>query len=152
MPLEAGGGLSGGGGAAAGSYRVLGQRPDILVRSGTDVVDAMTITVAELVYGVTFSFTIPRSEWAGMGTQGEASLYASWVQAIGAMDEVIGMSYTQDVNAAGLLRDAMVITVGTPDGLNSAEVTRPMATLNSGATFQAVRDAYATLTQTAAQT
>lgn len=150
MALEPADTGTAGGGAAAGSFKVLGQRPDILVRSGTDVVDAMTITVAELVYGVTFSFTIPRSEWAGMGTQGEASLYASWVQAIGAMPEVVGLAYSQNVNAAGLLRDVMVITVGTQDGLNTAEIDWPLHTLNSGNAFQAVRDAYATLAQTAA--
>lgn len=141
-----------GGGAAAGSFDVLGQRPDVLVRSSTDVIDAMTITVEENLYGIVFSFTIPRSEWKGMGTQGEASLYASWVQAIGAMDEVVGMAYSQDVTASGLLRDVLVITVGTPDGQHEADVTWPLRTLNTGAAFGAVRAAYKTLTDTAALT
>lgn len=139
-----------GGGAAAGTFTVLGQRPDILVRGANQVVDAMTITVQENTYGVEFSFTIPRSEWQGMGTQGEASLYASWVQAIGAMDEVVGMAYTQDVNAQGLLRDELIITVATPDGNNEASVVWPLRTLNSGAAFGAVRAAYQTLVDTAA--
>lgn len=91
MALEQLGGGDGGG-AAPGTFEVLSQRPDVLVRSATDVVDAMTITVSEKTYGVIFSFTIPRKEWQGMGTQAEAALYASWVQEIGSRPEVVGMS------------------------------------------------------------
>lgn len=131
---------------------MLTQRPDVLVRSATDVVDAVTITVEEKTYGVVFSFTISKREWQGMGTQGEAALYASWVQEIGSRPEVIGMGYSQDVNASGNLRDVIVITVGTPDGLHEAEVSWPLATLNSGGAFQAIADTYSTLTQTAALT
>lgn len=141
-----------GGGAAAGTFEVLGQRPDVLVRSATDVQDAETITVQENLYGVVFAFTIPKAEWQGMGTQGEAALYAGWVQAIGAMPEVVGMSYSQDVNASGLLRDIMVIGVGTPDGSHEAEVTWPLRTLNTEAAFAAVRNTYQTLVNTAALT
>lgn len=46
----------------------------------------------------------------------------------------------------------MTITVGTPDGQHEADVTWPLATLNSGAAFGAIADAYKTLTQTAAAT
>lgn len=151
MPLDPVGGAEGGG-AAPGTFRVIGQRPDVIVRSATDVIDAETITVEENLYGVVFSFSIPKAEWKGMGTQGEAALYASWVQAIGAMPEVVGLTYSQDVTRAGLLRDVLVITVGTPDGQHEADLTWPLRTLNSGEAFGAVRAAYKTLTDTAALT
>lgn len=142
-----------GGGPEAGSYTVLGQRPDIMVRSVNDVIDAMTITVRENRYGVVFSFTMPRSEWLGVGTQAEAGLLASWVQAIGGHEHVIGLGYTQDVvTGSALLRDEMVITVGTPNGQHEAEITWPLRTLNTPAAFQAIDDTYANLAATAALT
>lgn len=140
MALEPVGG--GGGGGAAGTYEVLDQRPDILIQSATQVVDAMTITVSEKLYGVIFSFTIPRREWAADGTQYWASLYASWVQAMGADERVVGMSYTQLLTASNALKDAMEITVGLPNRSDTADVTWPIATLNSEAAFGAVQTAY----------
>lgn len=150
MALEPVGG--GGSEGAPGTFEVLGQRPDVLVRSATDVVDAETITVQDNVYGVVFSFTITKQEWQGEGTQIAASQYASWVQAMGSRSEVVGMTYSQDVTASGLLRDVLVITVGTPDGNHEADVTWPLRTLNTVAAFQAVADTYANLTATAGLT
>jgi hypothetical protein len=142
----------GGGGGAPGSFEVIGQRADVLVRSATSVVDAMTITVQENTYGVIFSFTISRQEWQGLGTQGAAALYASWVQEIGGLPEVVGMTYSQDVNASGLLRDVIVISVATPDGRHETDLSWPLSSLNSQGAFAAISAAYKTLTQTAALT
>lgn len=132
-------------GVTPGSYRILGQRPDVIVRSATDVIEAMTITVEEKMYGVIFSFTMPRSEWLGVGTQAEGGLLASWVQTIGGHEHVVGLGYTQDVNVSGLLRDEMVITVGTDDGENTAELVWPLRTLNTPAAFAAIDQTYQAL-------
>jgi len=145
--------VGGGGGVAEqGSFTVLGQNPTILVQGASQVVDAMTITVQDSTYGITFSFTIPRTEWAGEGTQAAATLYASWVQYIAARPGTVAVAYAAEVNAAGLLYDALIVTVGTPDGLNTANVTVPLAQANSTATFDALNAAEATLTATAALT
>jgi len=151
MALEPVGGGDGGG-APAGSFKVLGQTPAIQVYAGTKVRDAVNITVQELTYGVTFSFTIPRTEWIGMGTQGEASLYASWVQYIGARDHVVGLNYTEDVNASGNLTDMLLVTLATPDGNNTAEVEIELSQANAGATFAKLDAAYQVLVDTAALT
>jgi hypothetical protein len=151
MPLDALD-LGSGGGAAPGSFRVLGQVPAIQVYAGTKVRDAVQITVQELTYGVTFSFTIPRTEWAGEGTQGAAELYAGWVQYIGARDHVVGLSYTEDVNASGNLTDMLLVTLATPDGNNVAEVEVELAQANTEATFGKLDAAYQTLVATAALT
>jgi len=148
MTLVAGGGLTGGISAPPGSFTVLGQRPDILVQSPTSVVDAVTITVQENIYGVVFQFTIPKSQWVGMGTQGEANLYASYVQHLGGMTEVVGMAYSQDVNAAGLLVDEMIVTVGTPDLVHTADVAIPFSWLGTGNDTQAVTSTYQTVIAT----
>jgi len=64
-------------------------------------------------------------------------------------DHVIGMAYTQDVNAAGTLVDQMIITVGTPDGEQAADLTIPLSALNNPSSFQKVDDLYAVVARTA---
>lgn len=138
-----------GGGAAPGSFTVLGQYPDLLVQSATRVVNAQTIVARENIYGVSFQFTIPMTEYMGEGPDAAAGLRAGWIQAMAAHDHVVGMTYTQDVNAAGTLVDQMVITVGTPDGENTADLTIPLAQLNAPGSFQKVDDLYAIVARTA---
>lgn len=140
---------SAGAAAVPGSFKVVGQRPNILIQGGSQVVEAMTIDVQETLYGIFFSFTIPRTQWAGDGTQAEANFYTSTVQAIAAAPEVIAVSYAQDVNAAGALIDTLIVTVETPDGLNTAVVTLPLLTANTPASFAKIAAAVATLTSTA---
>lgn len=147
MVLPAG---EGGGPGNEGKFKVLSQRPDIMVRAANDVIDGMTITVRDLVYGVVFSFTMPRKEWLGVGTQAEGGLLASWVQQIGGHAHVVDMGYSQDVTKVGLVRDVMVITVGTDDGEHAADVTWPLRTLNTPEAFAAIDATYENLRQTAA--
>jgi hypothetical protein len=152
MPLDAGEGASGGGGAAAGTFKVLGQHETPLIQGANTVVNGMQITVQENTYAVVFSFTIPYAEWQADGTRYWAELYAGWVQAMGADDDVVGMYYAQDVNASGNLIDTMFVTVGTPDGLNTATVQIALANLNTEASFGKVHAAYAQLQKTLALT
>ncbi len=138
-----------GGGAAPGSFTVLGQYPDLLVQSATRVVNAETIVARENIYGVSYQFTIPMTEYTGAGPEASAGLRAGWIQAMAGHDHVVGMAYTQDVNASGTLVDQMVITVGTPDGENTADLTIPLASLNAPGAFQQVDDLYAIVARTA---
>lgn len=148
VEIDSGAGVS----AAPGSYKVVGQRPNILIQSGSHVVDAMTIDVQETLYGIYFAFTIPRTQWASDGTQNEANYYTGLVQSIAAYAPVIAVSYAQDVNAAGALIDTLIVTVATPDGLSTANVTVPMGSLGGTAPFAAIDKAVAILTATAALT
>jgi hypothetical protein len=110
----------------------------------------MQITVQELVYDVVFSFTIPLVEWQADGTKYWAELYAGWVQAMGADDDVVGMYYAQDVNASGNLVDTMFVVVGTADGLNTTTVSIALSQLGGTAAFGKVHAAYARLQHTLA--
>ena len=138
-----------GGGAEPGSFTVLGQYPDLLVQSATRVVNAQTIVARENIYGVSYQFTIPMTEYMGAGPEASAGLRAGWIQAMAAHAHVIGMAYTQDVNAAGTLVDQMVITVGTDDGEQAADLTIPLASLNAPGSFQKVDDLWAIVARTA---
>lgn len=146
--IETGGAVAG----APNSFKVLGQRPTVLVQGGSHVIDAMTIDVQDSMYGIFFSFTIPRTEWAGDGTQNEASYYAGLVQYIAGRENTVAVAYAQDVNAAGALIDTLIVTVGTPDGLNTANVTVPLLAAGQPSTFAALDKAEATLVKTAALT
>jgi hypothetical protein len=48
--------------------------------------------------------------------------------------------------------DTLIVTVGTPDGLQSAIATVPLLTADSLASATAIADAYANLTTVAAAT
>lgn len=132
-------------GAPPNSFQVLGQYPDLLIQSATRVVNAQTIIARELIYGVTFQFTIPMTEYMGEGPQAAAGLRAGWIEAMAQHTHVTGLTYTQDVNSSGALVDQMIVTVGTSDLANTAELTYPLEQLNTPAAFQAVDDLYAKL-------
>lgn len=164
MPLD---NSIGGAGATPGSYTVIGQSPTILVQGAGTVVDAMTITVNVVTVGVVISFTVPRSVWlaagttAGAGAGGAgtstgvgvlASQYAALVEALAMLAPVVAMSYAQDVNAAGNLVDVLIVTVGTPDGLQTANVTVPLDPAKEATSNNAILAAYANLQAVAALT
>lgn len=137
-------------GGVTGAFKVLSQEPTVLNRGANDVVDAMKITVQDKVYGVVFSFTIPRTEWAGEGTRVAAADYASYVQTIGGHEHVVGLAYAQDTDAATMLYDSLVVIVGTPDGDNTAEVQLDMRQLNTPGAFSKIDATYNHLAAVAA--
>lgn len=135
--------LDGGGGAAAGTFKVLLQKPDILQRGLTDVVDAVTATVQELEYGIVFSFTRSRSSWEGGAVQAAASFFAGNIQALAAYRHVLGIGYTQDTSVSGNLIDQLVITVGTDDGDQEASFVWPLEQIDSQAVYAKVDAVFA---------
>jgi len=135
--------LDGGGGAAAGTYKVLLQKPDILVQGVNNVVDAVTATVQEMEYGIVFSFTRSRSSWEGGAVQAAASFFAGNIQALAGYRHVQGISYTQDTNASGNLIDQLVITVGTDDGDQEASFVWPLEQVDSQAVYAKVDSVFA---------
>ena len=138
MPLDK---LDGGGGGAAGSYKVLLQRPDILVQGVNNVVDA--VTVQDTLYGVVFSFTRSRSSWEGGAVQAAASFFAGNIQALAEYRHVQGIAYTQDTSASGGLIDQLVVTVGTDDGDQEASFVWPLEQVDSQALYAKVDSVFA---------
>jgi hypothetical protein len=131
----------------SGSVRDVQSRDTILVKADGSVVDAATITAVDGVYGITFAFTLPKTDWRAEIIQVSASNYASYIQTIGGHDHVIAAYYAPDTNAAGLLVDTLVVVVETTDGGSQAEVSIPFAMLNTPQAFARIDAAYATLTQ-----
>jgi len=135
-------GIDGGGGPVTGDYIVTSQEPDILVYQGNRVVQAQTIFARETTFGIDFQFTIPQTEYMGAGPQASAGLRASWLQTIGNHDHVVAVYVTQDLNPQNLLRDYVFVTVGTDDGLQTAQTRILLDNANTPGAFQQIDNTY----------
>lgn len=156
-----------GAGAAPGSYTVLGQKPDTLVQANGNVIDAETVQGVEKTFGVWFQITVPKASWAAAGTTGGAGAgpvgavtaaevligqYAALIQALGMLEPVVDIQYLQLVNRRGLFTDNLVVTVGTPDGAQEAEVVVPLDPKLENTSNNAVLATYQRLLAVAAAT
>lgn len=138
--------LDGGPPDSSGAVKDITSRDTILVQSSGDVVDAATITATDAVFGITFSFTIPKTDWRAGPIKVSASDYASYIQQVAQHDHVTAAWYAPDTNAQGLLVDTLVVQVATPDDSSSATTEIPFSKLNTPGAFQQIDDTYATLT------
>lgn len=148
-PVSGGGG---GGGGTGGMYRVLYQRPDILVVGVNNVQDAVTVTAEETMFGIVFSFTRSVASWEGGLVQTAASFYAGGIRALAEYQHTQGLAYTQDVNASGNLVDQMIVTVGDDTGDNQASFVWPLETLDSQAVYAKADAVFAQLMAVATST
>lgn len=139
MPLD---NFIGGAGAAPGSYYPVGKISTLKQVSGATTVDAVRLTVQETMFGVVFSFTVPRTVYDAQGWDTTASQYTAIVQQYGEYEGTIGLNYFPDVNGSGNLVDTLIVTVGTPDGLVQVDVEVPISPTNLNANFNKVVAAY----------
>lgn len=148
MPID----VQGDGGAAGSSGSVHGvtSRDTIMVKADGSVVDAATISATDGIYGIDFSFTLPKTDWRAEIIQVSASNYASYIQQVGGHDHVTAAWYAPDTNAAGLLIDTLVVVVSTDDGLSEAQVEIPFSQLNTPGAFAKIDAAYNELVKIAA--
>jgi hypothetical protein len=134
--------VDGGGGGGGGKYKVLYQKPDILIQGVNNVVDAVTVTAQDKVYGVVFQFTRSRTSWEGGAVEAAASFFASNIQALAEYPHVQGIAYTQDTNASGNIVDQLSITVGTDDGTQEAAFVWPLETIDSQGVYAMIDKVY----------
>jgi len=140
MPIFVGD--DGGAAGSSGSVHNVTSRDTILVRADGTVVDAATISATDGIYGIDFSFTLPKTDWRAEIIQVSASNYASYIQQIGGHDHVTAAWYAPDTNAAGLLIDTLVVVVETDAGESSAQVEIPFSQLNTPGAFAKIDAAY----------
>lgn len=138
MPLD---NNIGGAGATPGSYTVLAQRDDTLIQPDGTLVAARTISAQVNTVGVWFEITISNADLgidavianAGAGgagvttAAGEAiSQYAAVIEALALLAPVTNIVYLEGVNKQGNFADYLIVTVATPDGLQSGSVQVPL--------------------------
>ena len=111
-----------GGAGPAGSWKYNGAISTIQLTTGSDVVDAVTLSVTETTYNVPFKFTVSAAVYKAEGWKALASDYAGVVELVATYDGVQAIVYAQDTNAANQLIDTLIVTVGTDDGLTAIDV------------------------------
>jgi len=146
-PVGTGGG--GGGGPAVGTVIGVGTNPALLVKGGSQAVEAITVYAQETTYGVYFSVTIPMTEFNTKGPLVTAEIYGGYIQEIASQDYVFGISYGQDVDASGNLVDMLFVTVGDPSGQFLGNVDVVLENANSTKTFDDLLKLVTTLTNLA---
>lgn len=132
MSLEIQGG---GGGIGVGDVKFNDSEPTLIVKSGAKPLAGDTIYATELTYDIDFQITIPHTEFLGQGPQATANLYGGYIQQIASEAYTYGVSYGQDVNASGNLVDTLFVIVGDPTGRFTTEVSIPLRSANTPATF-----------------
>lgn len=140
MPLKVDSG--GSTGAPVGSYSKVGAVSALKIVSGNLTIDAVRLTVRDDIYGVIFSFTVPRAEYDALGWTTVAGEYAATVQNYGAYVGTTGISYAPDSNGSGELIDTLIVTVGTDDGLVSIDVQVPLTSSLDSSAMGKIQAAY----------
>lgn len=128
--------------ADAGTWEKIGAVSTLKLVTGTSTINAVRMTVRDLLYGVVFSFTVSQKTYDEAGWKALAGEYAAKVQAVGSFVGTQAITYIQDVNAAQELVDMLIVTVGTDDGLVSLDEEIPLATADSPASAAKYVDAY----------
>lgn len=142
MPIDVQGD---GGSGSSGSVRNVTSRDTIMVKADGSTVDAATISATDGIYGIDFSFTIPKTDWRAGPIKVSASNYASYIQQIGGHDFVEAAWYAPDTTAAGLLQDTLVVLVQSTSGNSDTQVEIPFSQLNTPGAFGKIDAAHAKL-------
>lgn len=141
MPID----VQGDGGAAGSTGSLqpgsLTSRDTIMVKADGSTVDAATISATDGIYGIDFSFTLPKTDWKAQIIKVSASDYAAVIQTIAAHDHVTAEWYAPDTNAAGLLIDTMQVVVESNSGNSSTVVEIPFSKLLNSPAPYAIIDA-----------
>lgn len=143
MPIDVQG--DGGPPGESGSVRNVTSRDTIMVKADGSTVDAATISATDGIYGIDFSFTLPKTDWRAEIIKVSASNYASYIQQIAQHDHVNAAWYAPDTNAAGLLIDTLVVLVQSDSGNSDTQVEIPFSKLNTPGAFAMIDAANARL-------
>jgi hypothetical protein len=139
--------VQGDGGAVGetGSVKNVVSRDTILVKSDGSTVDAATISATDGIYGIDFSFTLPKTDWRASVIQVSASNYAGFIQQLAQQDHVTAVWYAPDTNAAGLLIDTVVVVVESTSGLSDTQIEYKLQQFSTPATFDRIQQTTAHL-------
>jgi hypothetical protein len=119
----------------SGSVKNIVSRDTILVKADGSTVDAATISATDGIYGIDFSFTLPKTNWQASVIKVSASNRAAYIQGIAGHDHVTAVWYAPDTNAAGLLVDTVIAIVESDSGLSSTQVELPLLQFATPGTF-----------------
>jgi hypothetical protein len=121
----------------AANYTVTSQRPSIQVLGPSSILDVMEVGARTIPSGVDFQVSIPLTTWKRNQADADLGSIAAAIEGRLADDYIAGAYYTQDLDAAGLLKDDIVFLVQLPGNPEmTAEVAVPIQLLRGSDTFQ----------------
>lgn len=117
------------------AYTFLASEPTLQVLSPELVRDAQRVTASAVASGVVYSLlfapypTDPQGSviWSDELIAEQLALWADYWNQNAAVPGVAGIGVTQEVDAAGALKDVALVTVTSASGRSSAQVTVPAA-------------------------
>lgn len=127
-----------GGDAADHPFRLIGSNRTFRVNADGTFTPIVNLTLASVLYGVQFSFTILAATFDSDGGPPLEAERTAWVDEICAHPHVVGFRSEVDQGPDQVLYNYGVIEVGTDDGAITDETRVRMDHLNDPATFAAI--------------
>lgn len=128
----------GGGDAADHPFRLIGANRTFRVNADGTFTPIVNLTLASVLYGVQFSFTILAATFDTDGGPPLEAERTAWVDEICGHAHVVGFRSEVDQGPDQVLYNYGVIVVGTPDLAITDEVRVRMDHLNDQSTFAAI--------------
>lgn len=113
----------------AATYDVVVQYPGLDVIGGTQVQDVIFVGITTKPHGTYLEFPIPVSVYNATQVDDYAIGYSGTVEFIWSLTYVVGVQWTQVVNASNQLQSSYIVTVESTSGNSTGTVTLALAQL-----------------------
>lgn len=113
----------------ATSFTVVTQYPGIDVLGGTQTQDVVFVGIDTVPHGTYIEFPVPQSVYSSEVVNAAAIGWATIIETVWSEDWVVGVQWTQVVNAANQLVPSVIITVTSTSGNSAGQLTVPFSQL-----------------------
>jgi hypothetical protein len=110
---------------------VVTQYPDVELIGGTQTQNVTAVGIVTAPHGVYLEFRIPDSIYNATQVNDYATGYSGTVEQEFSLPGVVGVTWGQTANAAGLLVDQLQIYVQSDSGNSQGSVTLPLADIGT---------------------
>ena len=118
----------------AAGYTIQGFTETYQLVGGNKVIRVREFHVVTHPSDIYFQFRRPKAKWAAENIANVASQLAARIEAVYKSPNVVGLLYSQDIDAAGQLIDMFTVFWQSDDGSISGSLEQPMASLGPGNT------------------
>ena len=132
----------------AATYNVVTQYAGIDTLGGTKTVDVLFVGITTKPHGTYIEFPIDQSVYSTGLVQGAAEVHAQIVETVWQQDHVVGVQWTQVVNASNLLASSLIVTVSSASGNSTASFTTALTDIPPDADMARIAYLSAELTAT----
>lgn len=129
----------------ATDFSVVEQRPGLQAIGGTQTQDVVFVGILTNPSGIYVEFPVLQKGYSAEIVDGAALGWATIAETLAAQPNVVGVQWTQLVNAANQLVSAWVITVASTSGNSAAQITVENNRLGPGLDKAAIANLHAEL-------